>query len=194
VWQANKILQHFNCASALYYLFRVRSCAASTQRRYSGSSPGIRATGTSCTSMEMAIGIGVQCAILLTQCSSEFVQLLKLLKRQCCYTFHGLKGYLSFKGAYTWFSFRSKRTLVLVPSNEHFGILALQVFEDYFQRSSKSSKSQEILVYEGYKKLAQALRRNRVKLCNLCRQIYGGKVSKIIDKRAAMFDRVKYLL
>ena len=186
VWKAAKILQHLNCVSALYYLFRVRSCAASTRCRYSGSSPGMRVTGTGSTSMDMVLEIGVYCAILLTRCPSEFVQLLNLLKKSCCNVFRGLRDYLRFKGAYTWFSFRSKRMLVSMPSNGYSGILALQVFEE------RSSKSQEELVYEGYKKMAWALRQYRIKLCNLCRHFYGGKVSKLITRRAALFDRVKY--
>ena len=191
--KVDKLAQHLNCVSALYYLFHIRSCATSTQGRNSESGPGLQATGTESHSMQMITQIGIDCLSLLQHCPLEFVELLKLLMRSCCRGFHAFKDYITFKVAYTWFSYRSRRTLVSMPSNGYSGILALQAFEDYFQGlSTPSLRNYEILVCEGHKKLARALRQHRVELCNLCRQFYGGKVSKIIHRRAAMFDRMKY--
>jgi len=178
--KVDKVAQHLNSVSALYYLFHIRSCATSTQGRYSGSGSGLQATSTEFHLMQMIIQIGIDCISLLQHCPSEFVELLKIFMRSCFRGFHAFKDYLTFKGAYTWFSFRSRRTLVSMPSNEYSGILALQAFQDYFQGLSTSSlRNRETLVYEGHKKLARALRQHRVELCNLCRQFYGGKSRRL---------------
>ena len=44
--EVDKLAQHLNSVSALYYLFHIRSCATSTQGHYSGSGPGLQATST----------------------------------------------------------------------------------------------------------------------------------------------------
>ena len=207
VWRPDVIAQHLNSVSSLYYLFHARSCAAGTQCRYSGCSSGACA---SCSgycrgshSIEVVFEIGIYCSILVKHCPSEFANLLRILTRACFsslqrirrnswFSLQRLRSKIIFEGAYLWFWYRSKRLLVPAPSNNHSGIFALEVFEDFFQGTPAPSRSREAVLHDGRTKLAQALQQYRVVLCNMYGYSCRKKVSKVIWKRAAMHQKVKF--
>jgi hypothetical protein len=110
----------------------------------------------------------------------------------CLYSLQRLRSKVLFKGAYLWFLYRSKRFMVPAPSNGNCGIFALEVFEEYFRGTPLPSRSREAVVHGGRTKLAQALRQYRVVLCNMYGYSCRKKVSKVIWKRVAMHQKVKF--
>ena len=117
---------------------------------------------------------------------------LQRLRSKSLCSLQRLRSKVLFKGAYLWFLYRSKRFMVPAPSNGNCGIFALEVFEEYFRGTPLPSRSREAVVHGGRTKLAQALRQYRVVLCNMYGYSCRKKVSKVIWKRVAMHQKVKF--